>query len=56
MVLTQQLGWDTAERFSSIAILRNARVCNSAYEYTQHVPIAKAVGLSDEQIAAIDNW
>jgi alkylhydroperoxidase family enzyme len=33
-----------------------ARVCNSLYEYTQHVPIAKAVGLNDEQIAAIDNW
>ncbi len=44
------------KKLREIAILRNARVCNSLYEYTQHVPIAKAVGLSDEQIAGIDNW
>jgi 4-carboxymuconolactone decarboxylase len=43
-------------KLREIAILRNARFCNSVYEYTQHVPIAKAAGLSDEQIAAIDNW
>ncbi|MBV8451519.1 MAG: carboxymuconolactone decarboxylase family protein [Deltaproteobacteria bacterium] len=44
------------KKLREIAILRNARVCSSLYEYTQHVPIAKAVGLSSEQIAAIDNW
>jgi 4-carboxymuconolactone decarboxylase len=43
-------------KLREIAILRNARVCNSLYEYTQHVPIAKAAGLSSEQIAGIDNW
>jgi alkylhydroperoxidase family enzyme len=43
-------------KLREIAILRNARVCRSLYEYTQHVPIAKSTGLSDEQIAAIDNW
>lgn len=43
-------------KLREIAILRNARVCQSLYEYTQHVPIAKSTGLSDEQIAAIDNW
>lgn len=43
-------------KLREIAILRNARVCGSLYEYTQHVPIAKSTGLSDEQIAAIDNW
>ena len=44
------------KKLREIAILRNARVCSSLYEYTQHVPIAKAVGLSDDQIAGIDNW
>ena len=44
------------KKLREIAILRNARVCSSLYEYTQHVPIAKAMGLSDEQIAGIDNW
>jgi alkylhydroperoxidase family enzyme len=44
------------KKLREIAILRNARVCNSLYEYTQHVPIAKAAGLSGEQIAGIDNW
>jgi alkylhydroperoxidase family enzyme len=44
------------KKLREIAILRNARDCGSLYEYTQHVPIAKSTGLSDEQIAAIDNW
>jgi len=44
------------KRLREIAILRNARVCGSLYEYTQHVPIAKSTGLNDEQVAAIDNW
>jgi len=44
------------KKLREIAILRNARVCGSLYEYTQHVPIAKSTGLSDEQVAAIDNW
>jgi alkylhydroperoxidase family enzyme len=43
-------------KLREIAILRNARVCNSLYEYTQHVPIAKSAGVSDEELKAIDNW
>ncbi len=43
-------------KLREIAILRNARVCNSLYEYTQHVPIAKSTGVSDEELAGIDNW
>jgi alkylhydroperoxidase family enzyme len=39
-----------------IAILRTARDCHSVYEWTQHVPAAKHVGVTDEQIAAIENW
>lgn len=44
------------KKLREIAILRNARDCGSLYEYTQHVPIAKAVGVSDEQLKGIDDW
>ncbi|HVN91225.1 MAG TPA: carboxymuconolactone decarboxylase family protein [Candidatus Binataceae bacterium] len=43
-------------KLREIAILRNARVCNSLYEYTQHVPIGKSTGITDEELAGIDNW
>jgi alkylhydroperoxidase family enzyme len=43
-------------KLREIAILRTAKISHSVYEWTQHVPIAKAVGVSDEQIAAIENW
>jgi alkylhydroperoxidase family enzyme len=43
-------------KLREIAILRNARVCGSVYEYTQHVPIAKSVGVTDQELVAIDNW
>jgi 4-carboxymuconolactone decarboxylase len=36
-----------------LAILRVANLSRANYEWTQHVPIAKAAGLSDEQIAAL---
>jgi 4-carboxymuconolactone decarboxylase len=42
-------------KLREIAILRTAKVSHSNYEWTQHVPIAKAVGVSDEQIAAMDD-
>ena len=44
------------KKLRELAILRNGRVCGSLYEHTQHVPIAKSTGLTDEQVAAIDNW
>ncbi|HKV53057.1 MAG TPA: carboxymuconolactone decarboxylase family protein [Candidatus Binataceae bacterium] len=43
-------------RLREIAILRTAKDCHSVYEWTQHVPAARNVGVSDEQINAIDNW
>ncbi len=43
-------------KLREIAILRNAKVCRSVYDWTQHVPIAKSVGVTDEQVAAMDNW
>ena len=43
-------------KLREIAILRTAKDCRSVYEWTQHVPAAKHVGVSDEQIAAIESW
>ncbi len=43
-------------KLREIAILRTAKVSSSVYEWTQHVPIARAVGVSEAQIAAMDNW
>jgi 4-carboxymuconolactone decarboxylase len=43
-------------RMREIAILRTAKDCHSIYEWTQHVPAAKHVGVTDEQIAAIEKW
>jgi len=43
-------------RLREIAILRTAKDCRSVYEWTQHVPAAKHVGVTDDQIAAIENW
>jgi alkylhydroperoxidase family enzyme len=43
-------------KLREIAILRTAKDCHSIYEWTQHVPAAKHVGVRDDQIAAIENW
>jgi 4-carboxymuconolactone decarboxylase len=43
-------------KLREIAILRTAKDCHSVYEWTQHVPAAKHVGVTSEQIAAIENW
>jgi alkylhydroperoxidase family enzyme len=43
-------------KLREIAILRTAKDCHSVYEWTQHVPAAKHVGVTDEQIAAVANW
>ena len=42
-------------KLREIAILRTAKVSKSVYEWTQHVPIAKSVGVTDAQVAAMDN-
>ena len=43
-------------KLREIAILRTAKVSGSVYEWTQHVPIAIAVGVRDDQLAAIEKW
>jgi 4-carboxymuconolactone decarboxylase len=37
-----------------LAILRTAQVIGAEYEWIQHVPIAKAVGLTDAQLIAVE--
>jgi alkylhydroperoxidase family enzyme len=41
-------------KLRELAILRVARLSHAEYEWVQHVPIAKAVGASDAQIAALE--
>lgn len=43
-------------KLRELAILRTAKDCHSVYEWTQHVPAAKHVGVTEEQIAAVENW
>jgi alkylhydroperoxidase family enzyme len=43
-------------KLRELAILRTAKDCHSVYEWTQHVPAARHVGVTDQQINAIDNW
>jgi len=43
-------------KLREIAILRTAKDCRSIYEWTQHVPAAKHVGVTDDQVSAIENW
>ena len=42
-------------RLRELAILQVARSSGAEYEWVQHVPIARAVGVSDEQIAAVED-
>ncbi len=39
-----------------LAILRTGQILNSEYELDQHIPLAKACGVTDAQIAALPNW
>ncbi len=43
-------------KLREIAILRTAKDSHSVYEWTQHVPMAKHVGVTDAQVAAMDDW
>ena len=45
-----------AAKLREIAILRTAKLTGSVYEWTQHVPIARDSGVSEEQVAAMADW
>jgi len=39
-----------------LAILRVAQMTGASYEWAHHVPIARQVGVSEEQVAGLTNW
>jgi alkylhydroperoxidase family enzyme len=41
-------------KLRELAILRIAKLSNAEYEWSQHVPLAKAAGASDAQIQALE--
>jgi alkylhydroperoxidase family enzyme len=43
-----------APALRELVILRVARLSNARYEWVQHVPIAKVVGLDDAKVAALE--
>ena len=43
-------------RLRELAILRIAKLCGSEYEWAQHVPFARDVGITQAQIDAMGNW
>jgi len=51
-LLSDDLQLDPVAR--ELAILQTARLYEAEYEWIQHVAVGKAVGVSDEQIAALE--
>ncbi|HAZ31335.1 MAG TPA: carboxymuconolactone decarboxylase family protein [Dehalococcoidia bacterium] len=43
-------------RLRELAILRIAKLSGSEYEWTQHVPIAREVGVSQQQVDDVHQW
>jgi len=43
-------------RLREIAILRVAQNARSEYEFGQHIPIARAVGLTDEEMSSLQDY
>ena len=55
-VLLAPGGITLSPRLREIAILRIAQQCGSEYEFAHHIPIAEAVGLSEEQISSLQDF
>lgn len=47
---------ELSPRLRELAILRIARLSRSAYEWTQHVPVAREAGVTEAQIKAMTRW
>ena len=45
-----------ARALAEIVILRTAQVADCDYEWERHVPIARAAGVSEQQIAEVGRW
>lgn len=55
-VLLSPGGIALSPRLREIAILRIAQQCGSEYEFAQHIPIARAAGLSEEEISTLQDF
>jgi len=49
-------GLTLSPRLREIAILRVAQVCGSEYEFAHHIRIAQQAGLSEDEIASLQNY
>jgi alkylhydroperoxidase family enzyme len=49
-------GLSLSPRLREIAILRVAQNARSEYEFGQHIPIARAAGLTDEEISSLQDY
>lgn len=47
---------ELSPKLRELAILRIAKLCGSEYEWTQHVRIAREVGVSRQQVDDIHRW
>ena len=55
-VLLAPGGITLSPRLREIAILRIAQQCGSEYEFAHHIRIAQQAGLSEEEIASLQNY
>ncbi|HSP56159.1 MAG TPA: carboxymuconolactone decarboxylase family protein [Dehalococcoidia bacterium] len=55
-VLLAPGGITLSPRLREIAILRIAQRCGSEYEFAHHIPIAEAVGVSEEEISSLQDF
>jgi alkylhydroperoxidase family enzyme len=46
----------TPAKLREMAILRTGQILDSKYELAQHIPLARACGITDAQVAALPNW
>ncbi|MCL0079892.1 carboxymuconolactone decarboxylase family protein [Dehalococcoidia bacterium] len=47
---------ELSPKLRELAILRIAKLAGSEYEWTQHVPIAREVGVSRQQVDDVHQW
>lgn len=43
-------------RLRELAILRIAKLCGSEYEWAQHMPFARDVGVTEQQMKDVQDW
>jgi alkylhydroperoxidase family enzyme len=53
---TLRNGTRTPRALRELVILRGAQLCDSEYEWAQHVKMARKAGVREAQIGALANW